>query len=196
MERRSFLKLTCGLGAGLSLTGFSGLGSLLLPLSATAAELTRAGRVKNAVQSTSICCYCAVGCGLVCSTDKATGRVIHVEGDPDHPVNEGTLCAKGAAIYQTSAANERRLDKVLYRAPFSDKWEEKSWDFAVDRMARNIKKERDAAFMTQNAKGQVVNRLETVAHLGSSNVDSEECWAMTAYARTTGLVYIDHQARV
>lgn len=193
MKRRTFLQLSCGLGAGLAL---SGMGGLLLPLAGATEGLTRYQKVKKAARSSSVCCYCAVGCGLVCSTDTQTGQIIHVEGDPEHPINEGTLCAKGAGILQTSAANERRLDKVLYRAPFSGEWVEKDWDFAVDRIARNLKKERDAAFMVNNAKGQTVNRLETVAHLGSSNVDSEECWAMTVYARSAGLVYIDHQARV
>ena len=193
MERRDFLKLTCGLGAGLSLAG---LGGLLLPLEAAAANLTKYQKVRESALSTSICCYCAVGCGLVCSTDTTTGAIINVEGDSDHPVNEGTLCAKGAGIFQTSSANERRLSKVLYRAPYTNSWVEKDWNFAIDRIARNMKKERDAAFMKTNARGQVVNRLETVAHLGSSNVDSEECWAMSVFARSLGLVYIDHQARV
>ena len=193
MERRSFLKLSCGLGAGLLL---SSLGVPMLQMEAFAQKLNKAEAVKTAVQSTSVCCYCAVGCGLLCSTDKKTGKIINIEGDPGHPVNEGSLCAKGAGIFQTTEANGHRLKKVLYRAPFSDSWVEKDWDFAIDRIARNIKKERDASFMRANAKGQTVNRLETVAHLGSSNVDSEECWTMTAFARSCGLVYIDHQARV
>ena len=106
------------------------------------------------------------------------------------------LCAKGAGIYQTTEANDRRLKKVLYRAPYGDKWEEKDWDFAIDRIARHLKEERDAGFVKKNAKGQTVNRVESVAHLGSSNVDSEECWSMAVFARSYGLVYIDHQARV
>ena len=146
MERRSFLKLSCGLGAGILL---SSLGVSVLPIEAFAQELTKYDRIKTAKQSTSICCYCAVGCGLLCSTDTKTGKIINIEGDPEHPINEGSLCAKGAGIYQTTAANDRR-----------------------------------------------VNRVESVAHLGSSNVDSEECWSMAVFARSYGLVYIDHQARV
>ena len=122
MERRSFLKLSCGLGAGILL---SSLGVSVLPIEAFAQELTKYDRIKTAKQSTSICCYCAVGCGLLCSTDTKTGKIINIEGDPEHPINEGSLCAKGAGIYQTTAANDRRLDKVLYRAPYGDKWEEK-----------------------------------------------------------------------
>ena len=86
--------------------------------------------------------------------------------------------------------------QVLYRAPYGDKWEEKDWDFAIDRIARHLKEERDTGFVKKNAKGQTVNRVESVAHLGSSNVDSEECWSMAVFARSYGLVYIDHQARV
>lgn len=193
MQRRDFLKLSCAMGAGVFL---GGLGLDLAPVTAHAETLTKAGRIKAATLSTSICCYCAVGCGLICATDKSTGQIINIEGDPEHPVNEGSLCAKGAGIYQTTAANGNRLTKVLYRAPFSKEWEEKSWDFALDRIARNLKKERDASFLPQNAGGQAVNRLETVAHMGSSNIDSEECWSIAAFARSFGLVYLDHQARV
>lgn len=193
MQRREFIKLSCVLGAGV-LVG--GLGLPLAPIAAQAATLKKTDRVRAARQSTTICSYCAVGCGLVCSTDKKTGTIINIEGDPEHPINEGTLCAKGAGIFQTTAANKNRLTKVLYRAPFSDHWEEKSWDFAIDRIARNFKKERDASFMTTNGKGQRVNRLDTVAHMGSSNLDNEECWVIAAYARTLGLVNLEHQARV
>lgn len=193
MERRDFLKLSCGLGAGVAL---SALGVSVLPLESHAADLKKIDRVKAAMQSTSVCCYCAVGCGLVCSTDKATGQIINVEGDPEHPINEGSLCAKGAATYQTSAANTNRLTKVLYRAPNSDKWVEKDWDFAIDRIARRIKDERDKSFIVKNKDGVVVNRLESIAHMGSSNIDSEECWNITAFTRSLGLVYIEHQARV
>ena len=175
MKRRSFLKLSCGLGAGIML---SGLGLSLMPVEGMAQELKKIDKVKSAAQTTSICCYCAVGCGLICSTDKSTGKIIHIEGDPEHPVNEGSLCAKGAGIYQTTEANPHRLTKVLYRAPHA------------------IKKERDASFMVKNKDGAVVNRLETVAHMGSSNIDSEECWNIAAFARSLGLVYLEHQARV
>lgn len=193
MRRREFLKLSCCLGAGIAL---GGLGINLVPIEALAAEIRKVDRLKTAKQTTSICCYCSVGCGLICSTDTATGKIINIEGDPEHPVSEGSLCAKGAGIFQTTEANEHRLTKVKYRAPGGDKWEEKPLDWAIDRIARLIKDERDKSFMLTNEAGQVVNRLETIAHMGSSNIDSEECWNVTAYARSLGLVYIDHQARV
>ena len=193
MKRRAFLKMSCCLGAGLMLTG---LGLDLSGIKAYAADMKRVDAVKAASQSTTICCYCSVGCGLICSVDKATGKIFDIEGDPEHPINEGALCAKGAGLYQVSASNEHRLTKVLYRKPGGDKWEESSWDFAFNRIAELIKKERDKSFMTKNAKGQVVNRVQTISLMGSSNVLSEECWATAQFARGLGLTYIDHQARV
>lgn len=193
MKRRGFLKMTCCLGLGIAL---GGLGLNVSPVFALADTIKKIDKLKAAIQSTSICCYCSVGCGLICSTDKATGTIINIEGDPEHPINEGSLCAKGAALYQTTAANEHRLTKVLYRAANGTDWEEKSWDFAIDRIARLMKKERDASFITKNAKGEVVNRVETIAHMGSSNLDNEECWSITAFCRALGIVNLDHQARV
>jgi formate dehydrogenase major subunit len=193
VTRREFLAVSGAVGAGLAL---SSLGIDMGPLSAYAEEIKKIDKLRSAKQSTSICCYCAVGCGLICSTDAKTGKIINIEGDPEHPVNEGSLCAKGAGIFQTTTANEHRLTKVLYRAPYSDKWQVKSWDWAITQISKKIKKTRDADFISKNTKGQPVNRLETIAHLGSSNVDNEECWAITAMVRSLGLVQIDHQARV
>ena len=193
VTRREFLVGSGTLVGGLAL---SSLGIDLGSVTAYADEMKKMDKVKSARQSTSICCYCAVGCGLICSTDTKTGKIINIEGDPEHPINEGTLCAKGAGIFQTTAANERRLTKVLYRAPYSDKWQAKTWDWAITQIAKKIKATRDKDFIAKNGKGQVVNRLETIAHMGSSNVDNEECWLITAMARSMGITYIDHQARV
>ena len=193
VTRRDFLVGSGTLVGGLAL---SSLGIDLGPLIAYADEMKKIDKVKSAKQSTSICCYCAVGCGLICSTDTKTGKIINIEGDPEHPINEGTLCAKGAGIFQTTAANEHRLAKVLYRAPYTDKWQVKTWDWAIAQIAKKIKATRDKDFIAKNSNGKVVNRLETIAHYGSSNVDNEECWLITAMARSMGLVYIDHQARV
>jgi len=193
VTRRQFLK-----GSGAAVAGGLTLASLGIDASsakAYAMDMTRANKVSSATQTTSICSYCSVGCGVICYTN-ADGKIIHVDGDPDHPISEGTLCPKGANIYETSAANEYRLTKVQYRAPYSDKWEEKDWDWTLDQIARKIKDARDADFITTNSDGKTVNRVETIAHHGSSNVDTEECWMMTSVARALGLVYIDHQARV
>ena len=185
--------MTGAIGGGVAM---SSLGLNLNPARAYAADLDKMNRVKIAKQTVTTCCYCSVGCGLICSTDKATGKIINIEGDADHPINEGSLCAKGAGFFDLTEANKHRLTKVLYRAPGGTAWEEKSWDFAIPRIARLIKDARDKGFVKTNAKGELVNRCETVAHLGSSNIDNEECWLATAKCRALGLVYIDHQARV
>jgi formate dehydrogenase major subunit len=193
VTRRDFLVGSGTLIGGLTL---SSLGINLEPLVAYADEMKKIDKVKSAQQTFSLCYYCSVTCGLICSTDTKTGEIINIEGDPDHPINEGTLCAKGASIFQTTAANEHRLTKVLYRAPYSDKWEVKTWNWAISQIAKKIKTTRDKDFVIKNSKGQTVNRLETIAHMGSSKVDNEECWSITTMARSLGLVYIDHQARV
>jgi formate dehydrogenase major subunit len=193
ITRRGFLTVSGAVGSGLAL---SSLGIDLGPLRAYADELDKMNKVKSAKQVTSVCCYCSVGCGLVCSVDKATGRIFNIEGDADHPINEGSLCAKGAGIFDLTEANKYRLRKVLYRAPMSDRWEEKEWDWALGRIARLVKDTRDKGFVARNSKGELVNRCESIGHLGSSNVDNEECWLMSVKARALGMVYIDHQARV
>ena len=165
VTRREFLVGSGTLVGGLAL---SSLGIDLGPLIAYADEMKKIDKVKSAKQTYSLCYYCSVTCGLICSTDTKTGKIINIEGDPDHPINEGTLCAKGAGIFQTTAANEHRLTKVLYRAPYSDKWQVKTWDWAITQIAKKIKATRDKDFIAKNSKGQVVNRLETIAHMGSS----------------------------
>ena len=193
ITRRGFLKVSGAVGSGIAL---SGLGIDLRPVHAYADKLNKMNRVKASKQVFTVCCYCSVGCGLLCSVDKMTGKIFNIEGDADHPINEGSLCAKGAGFFDLTEANKHRLKKVLYRAPMSDKWEEKDWSFAIERIARLIKDTRDAGFVTKNAKGELVNSCENIGHLGSSNVDNEECWLMSVKCRALGLVYIDHQARV
>ena len=188
MNRREFLK-TSGLGAMAG--ALLSLGFDLDPLLGYAEALS----IKNAKETTTICPFCAVGCGLIVHTDKRTGSIINTEGDPDHPINEGALCAKGAALYQV-AVNPSRVTEVLHRAPFSDKWETKSWDWALDRIASLVKESRDTSFLSRNAKGQMVNRTEGIAHVGSAALDNEECWLLQGMMRALGLVYIEHQARI
>ncbi len=192
ITRREFLVVSGAFGMGLAL---SKLGLDLGPISAYAAEV-KIDKLKAAKQTTTICPYCAVGCGLICSTDTKSKQIINTEGDPDHPINEGSLCAKGAALFQTTANNPNRLQKVLYRAPGSDKWQEKSWDWALDEIAKKVKATRDAYFIEKNSKGQVVNRLDAIAHVGSAALDNEELWILQAMMRAIGLVYIEHQARI
>jgi formate dehydrogenase major subunit len=193
ITRRGFLGLSGAVGSGIAL---STLGIDLRPMRAYADDLNKMQRIKLAKQVTTICCYCSVGCGLVCSVDKTTGKIFNIEGDADHPINEGSLCAKGAGFFDLTEANKHRLTKVLYRKPYGTEWEEKDWDYAIPRIARLVKDARDKGFVKRNAKGELVNRAETIAHLGSSNVDNEECWIMSVKCRALGMVYIDHQARV
>ncbi len=193
LTRRGFLAFAGSVGTGVTL---SGLGLDFAPSRAYAEEISKMNKLKTAKQVATTCCYCSVGCGLLCSVDTLTGKIFNIEGDPEHPINEGSLCAKGAGFFDLTEANKYRLRKVQYRAPNSDKWEEKDWDWALQRIARLVKDTRDKGFVLKNAKGEVVNRCETIGHLGSSNVDNEECWLMSVTARALGLVYIDHQARV
>ena len=123
------------------------------------------------------------------------GKVINVEGDPEHPINRGTLCSKGAALTQI-AHNATRVTKPMYRAPGSDRWKEVEWEWALDEIAERIKKTRDATFTEQNAKGQTVNRCNGIAHVGSAALDNEECYILQKWLRSLGLVYIEHQARI
>jgi formate dehydrogenase major subunit len=136
-----------------------------------------------------------VGCGIICHTDAKTGRVVYTEGDADHPINGGSLCAKGAASYQI-ASNDKRITKVLYRAPNATQWQVTIWDWALKEIAQRVKKTRDATFTEKNAQGQVVNRCEAIASVGSAALDNEECWVYQAMLRALGLVYIEHQARI
>ena len=149
-------------------------------------------KLKNAQKFTTICPYCAVGCGQILSV--VNGKVINVEGDTEHPINQGSLCSKGNALLQI-ANNERRLTKVLYRAPGSDQWQEKSWDWALERIARRIKETRDKNWVAED-NGFTVNRTEAIACLGGAALDNEECYLYAKLARALGIVYLEHQARI
>jgi len=184
ITRREFFKLSLGT---LVLTG---IGIDLKPVKAYAEEELK---IKGAKETTTICPYCSVGCGIIVYSKE--GKVVNTEGDPDHPINEGSLCPKGASLYQL-ANNPTRLLKPLYRAPYSDKWEEVSWDWALDRIAKLVKSTRDKYFITKNEKGQIVNRVEAIAHVGSAALDNEECYILQKFMRALGLVYIEHQARI
>lgn len=187
LTRREFIKWSGS--AGVAAAALS-LGLDLRPVQSYAAGLD----ILTAKETTTICPYCAVGCGLICHTKKS-GRLINTEGDPDHPINEGTLCAKGAALFQMTE-NKARLKNPLYRAAESDEWEELEWETAIEMIAERVKKTRDATFTEKNAKGQVVNHTTGIAHVGSAALDNEECWVLQAVMRALGLVYIEHQARI
>ena len=166
----------------------------------TAGALTQAGcgpavpalKTLGATPTTTVCPFCGVGCGQVVSTKN--GAVISIEGDPAHPVSEGSLCSKGAAGIQV-VNNPRRLQKVLYRAPGGTAWEEKSWAWALERIAARVKDTRDKTFKT-TVDGRVVNRTEAIASLGGSALDNEEAYLLVKLMRALGLVYVEHQARL
>jgi len=183
--RRDFLKISGGVTAATMLTPVS---DLVGPSKVFAKAL----KTKWGVESTTICPYCGVGCGIIVTAYK--GRVSNTEGDPDHPINLGSLCSKGNALFQV-ANNPRRLRSVRYRAPGSFQWEEKSWDWAIERIAHNIRKTRDNTFKAKD-NGKVVNRTEGLAVLGGAALDSEEFYLLSKFARSLGVVYLEHQARI
>lgn len=184
--RRGFLK---GVSAGVVCITLTQLGFDLSEAKAYAKEL----KTKNCRAVTSVCPFCAVCCQIVAY--EKDGKLIATEGDPDFPVNEGSLCAKGASLW-SMYTSKHRLTKPLYRAPNSDKWEEKDWDWTLDRIAHLVKETRDKDFIEKNAKGEVVNRLESMFWMGTSHASNEECAIITQSMRSLGVVSIDHQARV
>lgn len=189
LDRREFMQVAGVSAAGLAV---SRLGFDLRPVKAHATML----KTQQAKETTTICCYCAVGCGAIVHTSRrGDGRVINIEGDPDHVINRGALCTKGASLKQL-VENSNRLTQPRYRAPFSDRWETVSWDWALEEIAKRVKQTRDAGFTAKNAKGQVVNRTTAIASVGSAALDNEECWLYQALMRSLGLVYIEHQARI
>lgn len=180
--------------AGVGLAGVSALGFDL----AKAAGVKQRLRIEGATVARSLCPYCAVGCSLLAYTKKDEhGKVelLQIEGDPDSPVNEGTLCPKGASSLQL-AISRRRVPSPLYRKPGSSTWEKVSWDFTLDKLAQNIKASRDRTFITQDANGNTVNRCEGIAFAGGAAFSSEEGYLATKLMRGLGVVHIEQQARV
>ena len=123
------------------------------------------------------------------------GKLINVAGDPDHPINQGTLCSKGQAVMEV-VTSPLRLKKVRYRAPGSDRWEEKPLDWAMQTLAQRVKATRDKAFMTKSAAGVPVNRTEALASIGGAALNNEECYLIAKLTRALGIVYLEHQARL
>lgn len=199
VSRRDFLKLSGGTAL------IASLGVNLDSAKAYAQEL----RIKNAKQTTTICPYCSVGCGIIVYAEN--GKIINTEGDPDHPISEGTLCSKGASVMQL-ANNDKRVGKPLYRAPGATEWQQVEWEWALDKIARLVKDTRDKSFKTTSSakvkevqpdgtevmvdKDFVVNRTDKIAHVGSAALDNEECYLLQKLVRSWGLVYVEHQARI
>lgn len=195
LNRRDFLKLS-----GASMVGAVALASIYdtKPAEAAAREFPLAERVK---ETNTICCYCSVGCGAIVTTWKnEQGEHIRIEGDPDHPINQGSLCPKGMAMYQIHEVdgqiNPHRLTRPLYRAPRSNEFVEKDWDWALAEIAARVKKHRDENLITAYEDGTIVNRNERMASLGGGELDNEECYLLVKMNRALGLVYVEHCARL
>ncbi|OGO21547.1 MAG: hypothetical protein A2144_06965 [Chloroflexi bacterium RBG_16_50_9] len=188
LSRRDFLKAS---GAGIG--GIFLLGALSDGVALAAPPKYIPLRKKRGEVST-ICPYDASGCGFI--VDAVDGKVVNIEGDPDHPINRGAACAKGGSLRQLSADNPWRLNKVLYRAPGGTDWQEKDWNWALDTIARKIKDTRDANFIEKDKDGNVVNRTEAIANLGGSALDNEECYLLSKLNRALGVVYLEHHARI
>jgi formate dehydrogenase major subunit len=193
LTRRGFIKLSGASTAGFLL--FKGVGwKKVLGYSPIPLH-------KRIGETTTICCYCGVGCGAIAAADG--GKVVDIEGDPDHPINEGTLCSKGQALSQfrtvSGEDNPRRLTKPLYRASGASDWEEVSWDWAIDTVADRIKTTRDNNWISTIDVGGTtysVNRTDAIAEFGGGELDNEECYLLVKMARALGLVYIEHCARI
>jgi formate dehydrogenase major subunit len=189
LSRRGFLKATT-VGGAVAL-GFD--------LTQARAEM-RAFKIARTSETRSVCPYCAVGCGVIIHTlgDKsknATASVVHVEGDPDHPITRGSLCPKGITL-KDDILHKGRLTRPLVRRPGSDKWEDISWDDAIAKIARNIKTTRDKCFVAKNAKGQVVNRNPGMAWIGGCTDTNEFNYLQFKAISALGVPYRDSQARV
>jgi formate dehydrogenase major subunit len=188
LSRRDFLK-TSGLGVGAAFL----LGAIK-PGKAQGSPPKALPLKKQIGEKTSICPYDGTGCGFVIAAEN--GKILNIEGDPDHPINQGSACAKGASMKQLYADNPWRLSKVLYRKAGGTDWEEKDWNWAIDQIARKIKDTRDASFTNVDSGGNIVNRTEAIGNFGGSALDNEECYLLSKMTRAIGVVYLEHHARI
>ena len=188
VSRRRWLQLTAGGGAGLALGG-------VLDVTAVRAA-TRDLKLANVTESTTSCNFCSCGCGMIASVRE--GKLVALEGDYDHVVNQGSLCAKGLSMFPTHASPMRN-QVPKYRAAGSDRWEEISWDDAIDKIARKLRKTRDESWIATEKVGDKevpVNRTDAIAFLGGAQNTTEECYLFQKAMRLLGLGYVEHQARL
>ena len=208
LSRRNFLKLSGTTTAGVALYG-----SLAHSQSKSASAAGDFSLNKQIGETTTICCYCAVGCGAIASADST--KIINIEGDPDHPINQGTLCSKGSALAQMRTVdgkdNPRRLTTPRYRRSKEAEWEDIDWDTAINKIATKIKNTRDTNWISrikQNTSGNwtsteetgadtyAVSRTDAIANFGGGELDNEECYLLVKMCRALGLVYVEHCARI
>ena len=191
ISRRTFIK-----GAVSGATVTTALGFDVQPALAQSREL----KISRTTETHSICPYCAVACGVIIHTlgDKAGNvkpTVVHVEGDPDSPINRGALCPKGITLRQF-IVNDRRLTKPMYRGPGATDWKEMSWDEAIDRMSRLIKATRDTGFQQKDQAGRTVNRLTNTAIIGGCTDTNEVNYLLGKFRFGLGIVPYENQARL
>jgi formate dehydrogenase major subunit len=188
MEESPFLPVAVRTALSSVLPG----GSKVQPFSAESVH--KAPRVRDAQVVTSVCPYCAVGCGL--NVYVKDGQVIDIEGNPQSPISHGTLCPKGSATFQYTV-NPSRLTRVLYRAPYSSEWETVSLDWAMEQIAQRVKKTRDETFVTRLEDGREVNHTLSIASLGGATLDVEENYLIKKlFNGGLGIVSIENQARI
>jgi formate dehydrogenase major subunit len=195
LSRRRFMQAA---GAGLAGTTLGALGFGDVELAY--ATSIRDWKLEGTIETRNTCTYCAVGCGIIMYSkgNLAKGEkadIIHIEGDPDHPTNRGTLCPKGAALLDFVHAKTRLLYPQI-RKPDSDKFERVSWDTALDRIARLMKDDRDKNIVVKNDDGMTVNRWVSTGFLAASASTNETAWATYKVVRSAGMVVFDNQARV
>ena len=191
MKRRTFLK-----GSAATVGGAVALGFDLRQARAEMREL----KIARTTETRSTCPYCSVSCGVIIYTlgDKAKNaipQVVHVEGDPDHPINRGTLCPKGSSLQQ-DILNDRRLLKPQVRRPGSDHWQDISWEDAYNEIAQRVKKTRDDTFLERDSQGRTVNRCEGMAFTGGCTDTNEFNYLVVKTMRSLGVCYLENQARV
>jgi len=189
LTRRGFLKATA-VGSTIAL-GFD--------VARARAEM-REFKISRTTETRSICPYCAVSCGVIIHTlgDRARNvkaSVVHVEGDPDHPISRGSLCPKGITLKE-DITHARRLTRPKVRRPGSDKWEDIGWDEAIAKIARHLKETRDRCFVAKNAKGQTVNRNPGMAVIGGCTDTNEFNFLQWKFISALGVPYRDSQARL
>ena len=201
VTRRQFLQFSAFSAAGVSTAGLSASSLAILGFSATEvlAEV-REYKLARTTETRNTCPYCSVGCGILMYSlgDKAKNapaEIIHIEGDPDHPVNRGTLCPKGAGLLDF-VHSPNRLKYPEYRAPGSDKFVRISWDDAFERIARLMKNDRDKNFIAKNAEGATVNRWLSTGFLAASASSNESGYLTHKVVRSLGMLAFDNQARV
>ena len=193
LSRRQLLKTFGCAGAGITL---SALGLDVREVRAA----TKDFKLEGAKEYTSICTFCACGCSMLCHVKD--GKLINLEGDPDSIINEGALCSKGVSM-GVIPNSDQRGKKPLYRAPGSDKWQEISWDEAIDRVARKMKDTRDKTWIeTEKIKDKDVEkeykaaRTDAISFLGGAQNTNEECYLFSKFSRLVGTAFVEHQARV